>query len=164
MNELEFYRATVQAAFTLLGLWSVVAQFKYRDWVGRPEGRRLVLQTSLLFFLPGLMSLFSLIADDTDAVWRTAFGVASAGGAISVVAALVAGTALTVPLRSMLGAAAVLYAAVVLVALAPDLSYDLVGLAPLEAEAGLISLMLATGVTVAWLLLSRDAGEPGERP
>lgn len=159
MNELEFYRATTQACFTLLGLWWVVAQFKYREWAGSADGRRLVFHTSLLFFLPGMMSLFSLVAEDTDAVWRIAFALASAAGAASVIAALANGDPIRREVRSILAVAAAIYLAVVVVALAPDLPDNTVGLAPLEAEAGLISLMLALGVGVGWLLLSQSNHE-----
>jgi hypothetical protein len=42
-----FYQTVAQLSFTLLGLWFLVLQTKYQEWIGSPTDRRMV--TSIAF-------------------------------------------------------------------------------------------------------------------
>src|SRR5258705_4198188 len=71
-----FYQTVAQLSFTLLGLWFLVLQTKYQEWIGSPTDRRMVTSIALYFFVPGGMSLFALLSAPSLAVWRAAFAVA----------------------------------------------------------------------------------------
>jgi hypothetical protein len=168
--EADFYRTTAQACFTLLGLWWLVAQFKYGDWVRTARGRALAYDISLFFLLPGVMSLVSLLAADTSAIWRVGFGLFAAAGALRLVRSLrseLPGE--TAGLRIALALSAALYAAVVFFALVPDAARDLLDLRPLQVEGLLLSAQVFLGVNLAWLVFigpgvtAADTGREPER-
>src|SRR5260370_15583965 len=71
-----FYQTVAQLSFTLLGLWFLVLQTKYQEWIGSPTDRRMVTSIALYFFVPGGMSLFALLSAPSLAVWRRAFAAA----------------------------------------------------------------------------------------
>lgn len=76
-----FYQTSSQLCFTLLGLWLLVLQTKYNEWIGDQARRRLATIISLYFLLPGSMSLIALLGSDVPILWRVSFGIASALGA-----------------------------------------------------------------------------------
>jgi hypothetical protein len=164
VEELDFYRTCAIAAFTLLGLWWVVAQFKYRTWATTAAGRRIVYDISLYFLLPGAMGLLALLSTDTGTIWRLGFGVAAAAGAAEAVAALLWARGhggYPAYLGAGLGAAAVLYVLIALVAAFPGDVYDATGLRALQAEGVLVTGVLVLGVNVAFLVFAApDREEP----
>ena len=155
MSIQEFYSAASQISFTLLGFWWAVVQFRHAEWKGDPARRRLAHVVSLLFLLPGVMSLLSMLTGDTPIVWRLSFGAAGVLGLAATVL-LVSGTRAEGTggwLRpGALYVAAPLYALVVLFALWPELATNLLGLLPLQVEGILLSLLVFLGVSLAWSL------------
>ena len=149
----DFYGAFAPLSFTVFGLWLVVVQTRHADWSRSPEHRRRAYAVSLHFAIPGLMSLLSLVDPADKTLWRVAFAVSAAFGAG------ILGYLQFSPIPTPRGrlwlleslTSIVLYALVVVVAIAPDAVKD-VG-APLRIEAILLSLIVFLGVNVAWALM-----------
>lgn len=159
MSIQDFYSAASQISFTLLGFWWAVAQFRHDDWVGDGGRRRMAHVVSLLFLLPGVMSLISMLAGDTRIIWRLSFGAAGVLGLLATLL-IVLGTPDEGEGRWLrpgaLFVAAPLYGLVTLFAIAPELASDLLGLQPLQAEGILLSLLVFLGVNLAWALFWED--------
>lgn len=150
-----FYQTAAQLCFTLLGLWWLVLQTKYREWIGDSERRRMATSVSLYFLLPGVMSLIALLGADIPLLWRTTFAIASAIGAIETfLAGRRSGPRKGSPLIAMgpwLGFA--LYLLVVIVAVAitpPGISLFGVAFSPLLTAGLCLSLLVTLGVLLAW--------------
>ncbi|MFI5274769.1 MAG: hypothetical protein ACHQ4H_17195 [Ktedonobacterales bacterium] len=146
-----FYQTAAQICFTLLGLWWLVLQAKYAQWIGAPAQRRSASNISLYFLLPGAMSLLALAAQ-TRLIWQVAFVIASGIGIVET-ALLVRRTtgAPRLPRVAMAlrGAGLVCYALLMLTALFPQLPAHF-GLAPLTVASMLLTLLIVFGVTLAW--------------
>lgn len=162
-----FYAAFAPLTFTVLGLWLVVVQTRHAEWIRSAEHRRMAYGVSLLFALPGLMSLLSLVDPSSSTVWRVSFAATAVTG---VVALLMVGGRRRGPVRRMvLGEAAfwtavVFYALIALVAIAPGVVHSVgIGLSALRVEAILLSLVVGVGVNLAWLLMFETGGST-ERP
>ncbi|MEA2972836.1 MAG: hypothetical protein QOG82_1294 [Actinomycetota bacterium] len=157
----DFYGSFASISFTILGLWFVVAQTRYADWMASPEHRRRASAVSLHFALPGLMSLLSLSDPQNAGLWRVTFTLAGALGAVGL-AVVNRGPSLRRGgpiVRVIHWVSVALYALIAAVALAPGALDDLnVTAAPLRVEAILLSLLVFLGVTLAWLLMF----EPGD--
>ncbi len=155
-----FYQTAAQLCFTLLGLWWLVLQTKYREWIGDSERRRMATNISLYFLLPGAMSLIALLGADIPALWRTTFTLASGVGAIeTVLSRLHSRRGKGRPLFAAgqwLGFA--LYLLIVVVALTPpQVSLTLfgitllgIGVSPLLTAGLSLSLLVTLGVLLAW--------------
>ena len=149
-----FYQTMAQLCFTLLGLWWLVLQTKYGEWIGVRARRRMITNISLYFLLPGSMSLMALLSTQLHFLWQAAFLVASAFGAIETavligdVRHLPAGP-LTSALRWIGFALFVLVALVAAVAFLPDVAQQL-GIQPLGITGILLTLVVVLGVTLAW--------------
>jgi len=155
----EFYVAFSTICFTLLGLWLVVVQTRHAEWRDSPWHRRRAFAVGLHFSLPGVMTLLSLVDPTSAGLWRTAFAVAAAGGAVVLVALL-----RHTPRRiAFVGyaAAVVMYAAVFVIAVAPGIVTYSGGPSALRIESVLLTLLVFLGVNVAWALLFEPA--PVER-
>ncbi len=151
----DFYGPFSSISFTILGLWFVVAQTRYADWMASSEHRRRASAVSIHFAMPGLMSLLSLSDPDNQTLWRVTFLLAGALGAVGL-AVVNRGPALhrSGPVvRLIHWVSIVLYASIAGVALFAA-SFE----APLRVEAVLLSLLLFFGVCLAWLLMF----EPGD--
>ena len=167
MSIQDFYSAASQISFTLLGFWWAVAQFRHGDWAGDPARHRLAHVVSLLFLLPGVMSLLSMLSGDAPVLWRLSFGGAGVLGLVATVL-IVTGT----PTDSTGGwvrpaalfVAAPLYALITLFAIWPPLAVDLLGLQPLQVEGILLSLLVFLGVNLAWSLFWEGKHEDAARP
>jgi len=151
-----FYQTVAQLSFTLLGLWWLVLQTKYREWIGNPVRRRMVTTISLYFLLPGAMSLLALLAGSNRVIWQVAFVVAGCSGMIAVMVfvrdAARIGSASAWSLLFGQGArlvTLVLYGGIVVVALIPDAVSDLGGV-PLTVTGILVSLLVVLGLALAW--------------
>src|SRR5262249_18300601 len=79
---LVFYQTVAQLCFTVLGLWILVLQTKYRDWTAKPVRRRMATNISLYFLLPGCMSLLALLSLHAAILWQGAFVIAGGLGMI----------------------------------------------------------------------------------
>ncbi|MEA2703916.1 MAG: hypothetical protein QOD63_1861 [Actinomycetota bacterium] len=153
----DFYGPFSSISFTILGLWFVVAQTRYADWMASAEHRRRASAVSLHFALPGLMSLLSLSDPGNQTLWRVTFAAAGLLGAAGLVA-VDRGPSLhrSGPVVRVIHWVSIcLYVAIAAVALfAKSLA------APLRVEAVLLSLLVFFGVCLAWLLMF----EPGDDP
>jgi hypothetical protein len=152
----DFYISFSAVCFTLLGLWLVVVQTRHAEWRGSALHRRRAYGVALHFSLPGLMSLLALVNPDSSALWRASFAVAAIGGAVVLIA--VRGPAVgSLGLTAYIFAIA-LYALIGTLAVAPRIAGGLgLGAAPVRIEAVLLTILVFTGVNVAWLLLFETA-------
>lgn len=171
-----FYQTTSQLCFTLLGLWWLVLQTKYSEWISDHARRRLATTISLYFLLPGAMSLLALLSADNPLLWRIAFTIASILGV--VVTAPVWGPQRTVakeatPLARGSGFGVEIFIAarwfgVVVYLFVLTLSIDpgiarLVGATPLLLTGVGLSLLIVLGVSLAWSYFL-EPGAQGSEP
>jgi hypothetical protein len=151
-----FYQTVAQLSFTLLGLWWLVLQTKYDEWIHHRLRRRMATTITLYFLLPGSMSLLALLATNTRLIWQVSF----------IIAALIGGVTSILFLRDARksrwrnpwsiriihiasGAGVVLYALVIVVALLPDVFRKL-GTTPLTVAGVAVTLLVIVGVTLVW--------------
>jgi hypothetical protein len=157
MDTATFYATTSAVSFTLLGFWWVVVQFRHGEMTQEPGRRRLAFVVSLHFILPGLMSLGALLTGDAPLVWRLTFGLAGIAGMIAVVTAsrgIVDPTGAIAAIGRNEWLAFPLYAVITLVAFRPDLVESAVGLAPLQVEGTVMTLLVFLGIVFAWALFT----------
>ncbi len=153
-----FYATAAQLCFALLGLWWVVVQFKYEGFVRDAVRRRTAYNISLYFVLPGAMSLFSLLATELTVLWRIAFTVAAALGALESIVLLTQGGAAALPggfARAGRWIAVLLYLLIAVLAIVPDLARG-AGFEPQLVEGILLSLLVFLGVQFAWTFFVED--------
>lgn len=156
MDQSAFYGVVSAINFTLLGLWWVAV----KDWVdlvgGTASSRRTAYLVSLQFVIPGTVSLLAQVAPEVVVVWRTAFAIAGAIGAIGVV--MLAGEIRRMSDARIAPALFVVfgvpvYAAVALVAALPALSASLpTNFTPIQVEALLVTLLVFLGTQEAWVV------------
>ena len=155
----DFYISFSTVCFTLLGLWLIVVQTRHAEWRGSPLHRRRAYGVALHFSLPGLMSLLALVNPDSTALWRVSFAIAAIGGVVALIA-------LRGPAPGKVGliaylAAIALYALIAILAIAPRLVVGIgLNVAPVRAEAILLTTLVFAGVNIAWLLLFEEAPDP----
>ena len=153
----DFYATVAQACFTLLGLWWVVMQIKYEDWMRDPLHRRASYDISLYFLLPGMMSVVSLLAIEVTTIWRIGFAIAGLlGAAESAVSIATARSYGEKPRWLRIGdwVSLALYLLIAAVAIRTELVDDVgLGLRPLEVEGILVALLIFLGVNLAALML-----------
>jgi len=160
-----FYGAMAQVSFTLLGLWWVVVQFKYADFMRDRRRRIQAYDTSLYFVLPGIMSLISLLAT-TGLLWRITFVTASLLGAVEAVFLLATtrraqGSRLW---RAAHYAGCALYVLVALFAIAPVLAKKLgLHVATLQVEGVFLALIVFLGVQSTWIQFAQSDEARGGR-
>jgi Kef-type K+ transport system membrane component KefB len=150
-----FYQTVAQLCFTLLGLWWLVLQTKYAEWIGDPSRRRMITNISLYFLLPGATSLLALLSPQVHLLWQAAFIVASGLGVFETLS-LVLGEResghRTLRTAGPRWVGVVLYAAIAalaIISLVPAWGSALHGSA--QSIAGiLITLLIIAGVTLAW--------------
>ncbi|HSV39790.1 MAG TPA: hypothetical protein VLI04_13620 [Nocardioidaceae bacterium] len=149
-----FYGTVSAFAFTLLGLWWVVAD-RHPEWFKDARGR-MAYVVSLHFMIPATMSLLSLVAPDQPSVWRAVFvGLGVTGIAGTLVVADVLDASRRTLARIAVTVAIPVYVAVVVVAVAPDVS-DVFDLKPLQVEAFLLCAVLLLGLHAAWFFSHED--------
>ncbi|MEX2236925.1 MAG: hypothetical protein WEB00_05235 [Dehalococcoidia bacterium] len=153
-----FYATLAQISFTVLGLWWVVVQFKYREWTRNKARALLAYNVSLYFLLPGVMSLASLIDTDTSTLWRLGFGLSAACGAAASAFLLrqdTPGPAAAVLFNVSAIVTLAIYGLIALFAVYPDLAGDLgLDLEPIQVEGVLATLLLVVGVNFAWFIFT----------
>jgi hypothetical protein len=72
--------------FTILGLWLVVVQQKFKWWASDTSLKRRAYGIALHFSLPGTMALLALIDPASSALWRASFAIVALGGAVVIAA------------------------------------------------------------------------------
>jgi hypothetical protein len=151
-----FYQTVAQLSFTLLGLWWLVLQTKYDEWIHHRIRRRMATNITLYFLLPGSMSLLALLATNSRLLWQIAFFLAAIIGAATTTLFLRDArksqwhnpwSIRIIHLTSGVGLA--LYALVIVVALLPD-AIRALGAAPLTVAGIGVTLLVIVGVTLAW--------------
>jgi hypothetical protein len=151
-----FYQTVAQLSFTLLGLWWLVLQTKYSEWIHDRQRRRMATNITLYFLLPGSMSLLALLATDSRLLWQVSFIIAAVIGAVTTI--LFLRDALKSPWRNPMsirvislasGLGVALYILVIIVALMPDL-FRAMGATPLTVAGIGVTLLVIVGVTLAW--------------
>lgn len=145
-----FYQTMAQLCFTLLGLWWLVLQTKYAEWIGSASHRRRITDISLYFLLPGSMSLLALLASSERVIWQGAFVVAGVVGAVEAVLMLTRGPSGGWGSRLIRIVALVLFVLIALIAIAPDTARSL-GLVPLTVTGIMAALLVLLGLVLAWL-------------
>ena len=151
-----FYQTVAQLSLTLLGLWWLVLQTKYSEWIHDRLRRRMATNITLYFLLPGSMSLLALLATNSRLLWQVSFIIAAVIGGVTAV--LFLRDALKSPWRNPMsirvislasGLGVALYILVIIVALAPDL-FRAMGATPLTLAGVGVTLLVIVGVTLAW--------------
>jgi hypothetical protein len=151
----DFYRSFASVSFTLLGLWWVVVNLRYKSGEGDRERRRHAYGVAMFFLLPGVGSLLSSINTELTALWRVAFGLSAVVGLAEVVLYLRSGARRTQAAVALRVCGAVLYVLMLVLAVRPKLTADLaLGLTGPEAEAILLAGLLLVGANLAWLGLT----------
>jgi hypothetical protein len=151
----DFYKTVASISFTLLGLWWVVIQLKFKEGAGDARRRRHAYGVALYFLLPGVMTMLSSINSDLSLLWRLAFGLTALMGILEIALYLSSGGVRTRGPMALRQFSLVLYVLIAAFALRPTLAGDLsLGLAPREAEAILIGLLIVVGVHLAWFGLT----------
>lgn len=151
----EFYKIASALAFTLLGLWWVVIQLRYQNGQGTEAERRHAYGVLLLFLLPGLMSLLSLV-DDSEEWWRVVFGIIAALGFAEVALYYAARAGeMTDTAKALRVVSAAVYGLILLVAVFPDAGIEMgLGLEGLELEALLIGALFVIGIHHVFLAIT----------
>jgi hypothetical protein len=107
--------------------------------------------------------MLSAINAELSTLWRLAFGLAAIVGLVEV-GLYTATDTIRTPGSTILHAFSfVLYLLIAIFAIRPTLAVDLgLGLAPREAEAILIALVIVVGVNLAWFGLTAPVRSRGE--
>jgi hypothetical protein len=147
-----FYQTVTTFCFTLIGLWWGVVQFRHDEWMHDPNHRRMAYAIHLSFLIPGVMSLGSLVSQETRIIWQLAFVIAGALGGLGMF--LILRMIQSPVARGWLFTwgkwiVLLLYALVVLIAILPDVTKPL-NLKPLQVEGLLLSILVFLGVSFAW--------------
>lgn len=171
-----FYQTSSQLCFTLLGLWWLVLQTKYSEWIGDHARRRLATIISLYFLLPGSMSLVALLGSDVPMLWRISFGIASALGAAATAPIWGARRAVAREAKPLARGSGfkvevfiaarwfgvLIYLTVLLLAIDPSVAL-LVRATPLLLAGVGLSLLIVLGVSLAWAYFL-EPGAPESAP
>src|SRR3712207_327107 len=144
-----FYQSVSTVSFTLLGLWWVVVQLKFKEGAGDARRRRHAYGIALFFLLPGVMSMVSSVNSDNSALWRLAFGVTALLGITEVLLYLRTGGQRAAGPLALRVFAIGLYVLIALFAVRPELTDDVgVTLEPREVEAVLVALLVVVGANL----------------
>lgn len=159
----DFYSTFATVSLTVTGLWMYIASSRFRDWMADRDHFRRASAVSVLFAFPGLMCLFALIDPASKLLWQVAFGITSIA-AVALLVGLRTRSAAPWPRINEVGnwIAAVIFAGVALVAVAPDI-VETMGLpeVPRRTEFFLFCILLVDGLVVAWTMLFEEAQTEG---
>ncbi|WP_091035401.1 hypothetical protein [Microbacterium oxydans] len=161
MDVSTFYALFSTTCFTLTGLWWNVVRAR-RDWTANPAMRRTIGGIYLSFLLPALMGLFAQVGGtETPILWRLSFVVVAIVGGASMVrlVAQARGDGTPASLRWIQAGTVVVYAAVAVIGVAPQIVAPL-GLTGIQVEALLLIALVALGHALVWrFLVTEDVPE-----
>lgn len=141
--------------FALTGLWWNVVEGR-KDWLDNPQMRSLAGGVYASFLIPGAMSIGAQIGGENKLVWRTVFVILALTGMFFT-------TRLLARIRKMphpgffarsRWLVIVLYLVVLVLGLFPSLAAP-TGLAPIQVEAFLLTMIILTGHGLAWEMMTR---------
>jgi len=158
-----FYALMSVTCFTLVGLWWTAIE-KHDEWRTNRRLRRLAGGTYLSFLLPGVMSMMSQVNPDNPLMWRISFGLTSIVGLVtSIMLVRVEAPSHVGPFRRFRWLAPVLYGAIVVLGLFPELA-KVIGAAPLQVASVLLILLilLAHGFTWEFLMEPDEVKRSGQ--
>jgi len=159
MDLASFYALMSITCFTLVGLWWTVLE-RHPEWKADPQRRKLAGGVYLSFLLPGLMSTFAQVDAGNPLVWRSSFTLAAVIGLANTVRLLgVDRGEQRGPFRRFRWVVAVIYAAIVVLALFPALATAMGG-TPLQSAAIALILLVVLAHGLAWEFMM----EPDEQP
>ncbi|AWI31070.1 hypothetical protein E3E14_01115 [Streptomyces sp. ICN441] len=162
MDVSTFYALFAATCFTLVGLWWNVVQ-GHDDWLRRPALRRIVGGVYLSFLLPALMGLFAQVGGaSTPGVWRASFALLAVIGCVSTLRLLAQGRrdGSSPVLAVIMGAAALFYVLIAVVGVVPEIA-GVIGLAPIQAEAVLLILLVVLGHGLVWRFMAGEGRPAG---
>lgn len=154
MDQSSFYGVVSAINFTLLGLWWVAVKDRAERTVETPASRRVAYLVSLQFVIPGTVSLLAQVAPDVPLVWRSAFAIAGAIGAVGIALLardMRATTEAKVAPALFLLIGVPIYLLVIAVAAVPE-AFTGAEFTPIQAEATLVTLLVFLGVQEAWVV------------
>jgi hypothetical protein len=156
----DFYSTFATVSLTVTGLWMYVAQARFREWIADRDHFRRASAVSVQLAFPGMMCLLALIDSESTLLWRWAFGVTSAL-AIALLIGLNRRSRERWARANQVGnwVAALLFAAIGVVAVFPEIADDLNIPSPRNIEFFLFCLLLFNGLVVAWFMLFAEAQE-----
>ena len=131
----DFYKTVASLSFTLLGLWWVVIQLRYKDGRGAPADRRHAYGVLLFFMTPGVMGLLAVVDAQASGTWRTVFFLVAALGLAEIVLYLLSTEPKTTATLALRCVGLVDYVGIALVALAPGIVAGAAVFRPLKVEA-----------------------------
>jgi hypothetical protein len=159
MDTSTFYAVMAATCFTLVGLWWSVVKSK-PEWLENEQTRRLAGGVYASFLIPGLMSLAAQIGGTTSLVWQLVFIIA-AGAGIVFSSRLIQVTRAANPKGAFsrnFWAVPLLYGLVLFFAIFPGLA-RVIGLAPLQMEALLLSGLILIAHMLTWEFMTSPAGK-----
>ena len=156
----QFYEAVAQLAFTLFGLWWVVVELALRDVVTDRTTRRTAVHVSMVFLVPGIVSVASLLAVDAPVLWRVVFALGGTVGALATGRFALSGAA-DGPVASWVWwlVVAVEVGFVVVAVSRPSPVVAGASLSPLTVEGALVVGLLLLGVVAAWHVFTWHADQ-----
>lgn len=158
MDLSSFYGLIAGTCFTLVGLWWTVLG-KREDWKRDWKMRKLAGGTYLSFLIPGLMATFAQVAPTTPLLWRFTFAISALLGIASTLVLLrVDSGGHKGPFRSNRWIVVVLYAAITVFAVAPELAQP-VGLTALQVASLLLIGLILIGHGLTWEFLMSPADD-----
>lgn len=158
-----FYALMTVTCFTLVGLWWTVVE-RHPEWRRDRRLRRLAGGTYLSFLLPGVMSIFAQVNPANPLMWRVSFGLTAIVGLVSSARLLGMKRPGTVgPFRRFRWLAPVLYAAIIVLGLAPELA-GLLGATPLQVASVLLILLVLLAHGLTWeFMMEPSAGQAADQ-
>jgi hypothetical protein len=154
----DFYSTFATVSLTVTGLWMYVAQARFREWIADRDHFRRASAVSVQLAFPGLMCLFALIDPANSTLWRISFGLTSAVAVVLLVSLTRRSTGRWARANELGNWIAVaIFAGIAAVAVAPEVTHDLMSAAPRRMEFFLFCLLLFDGLVVAWMMLFAEA-------
>ncbi|MFD8194946.1 hypothetical protein [Streptomyces wuyuanensis] len=162
MDVSTFYALFAATCFTLVGLWWNVVRGR-DDRMRRPALRRGVGGVCLSFLLPALMGLFAQVGgDSTPGLRRAGFTMLAVIGCVHTAGSRVRaqGRLVAVPGCDH-GAAALLHLLIAVVGAVPEVA-RVIGLAPIQAEAVPLILLVVLGHGLVWRFTAGEGCPAGD--
>jgi hypothetical protein len=150
-----FYEILSGICFALTGLWWTVVEGR-SEWRNNPRMRGLAGGVYASFLIPGVMSLGAQIGGENKLVWRAVFAVSALLGMYFTSRLLwqLRKAGQTGFLTRSRWAVVLIYASVALFGVFPELTAP-TGLKPIQVEAFLLCIIVLTGHSLAWEMMTR---------